>query len=150
VTTPVTVIDHSGEFVSDLDEGAFKIYDNSVPQQIQRFEIASEPIAHQVLVEANDGVKSLVYQARELAPIVSDLLAGPDGRVALIGFSDKVCLLQDFSNNPDRHKSTLEHLIASGAKARLNDALMQATAESVTSYTSTRAALTPPEPIRSN
>jgi VWFA-related protein len=126
VTTPVTVIDHSGEYVSDLDRSAFRIYDNGIPQQIQRFEIASEPIALVIVVEADDSVKPLLYQARALAPIFSDLLAGPDGRVAVIGFSDKVTVLQDFSSKPDQLKSTLGNLIASGPKARLNDALMQA------------------------
>lgn len=126
VTTPVTVIDRSGEFVSDLDRSAFRIYDNGIPQQIQRFEIASEPIALVIVVEADDSVKPLLYQARELAPIFSDLLAGPDGRVAVIGFSDKLTVLQDFSNSADQLKSTLGRLATSGAKARLNDALMQA------------------------
>jgi len=126
VTTPVTVIDHNGEFVSDLDENDFKIYDNGVEQQIQRFEIASEPIALVIVVQADDSVKPLLSQARGLAPIFSDLLAGPDGRVAVIGFSDKVTLLQDFSSQPDQLKSTLAQLAASGVKNRLNDALMQA------------------------
>ncbi|HEV2425033.1 MAG TPA: VWA domain-containing protein [Terriglobia bacterium] len=126
VTTPVTVIDHNGEFVSDLDESAFKVYDNGVPQQIQRFEISSEPIALVVVVQADDSVRPLLYQARGLAPIFSDLLVGPDGRVAVIGFSDKVTLLQDFSSKPDELKSTLAEVAASGVKTRLNDALMQA------------------------
>jgi len=126
VTTPVTVINHRGEFVSDLDQSAFKIYDNGVPQKIQRFEIASEPVALVILVETDDSVKSLLHQARDLAPIFTDLLAGPDGRVAVIGFCDKLTLLQDFSGNPDQLRSTLGHLLASGPKARLNDALMQA------------------------
>jgi VWFA-related protein len=126
VTTPVTVIDHSGEFVSDLDEGDFKIYDNGVRQQIQRFEIASEPIALVILVQADESVKNLLYQARGLAPIFSDLLAGPDGRIAVIGFSDKVTLMRNFSDKPDQLKSTFAQIAASGVKARLNDALMQA------------------------
>lgn len=126
VTTPVTVIDHNGEFVSDLDENDFKVYDNGVQQQIQRFDIASEPIALVIVVQADDSVEPLLYQARELAPIFSDLLAGPDGRIGVIGFSDKVTLLQGFSSKPDQLESTLAGLAASGGKARLNDALMQA------------------------
>jgi VWFA-related protein len=126
VTTPVTVIDHSGEFVSDLDEAAFRIYDNGVHQQIQRFEIAEEPLALVILVETGDSVKPLLYQVRALAPLFSDLLAGPDGRIAVIGFGDQVSVLQDFSSNPGQLKSTLGQIVASGRKARLNDALIQA------------------------
>jgi len=126
VTTPVTVIDRNGEFVSDLDESDFKIYDNGVQQHIQRFEISSEPIALVIVVQADDSVKPLLYQARGLAPIFSDLFAGPEGHVAVIAFSDKVTPLQDFASKPDQLKSTLAQLAASGVKARLNDAVMQA------------------------
>src|SRR5215472_11924616 len=41
VTAPVTVIDKSGEFVSDLDEKDFKLVDNGATQHIERFEISS-------------------------------------------------------------------------------------------------------------
>ncbi len=125
VTTPVTVIDHSGEFVYDLDQSDFKVYDNGVQQQIERFEVASEPVALVVVVETDDSVQPLLYQVRELAPIFSDILAAPDGRVAVVGFSGAVKVLQDFSSNPDQLKTTLGHLTSSGPKERLNDALIQ-------------------------
>lgn len=126
MTTPVTVVDRSGEFVSDLDQDALKIYDNGVQQQIQRFEIASDPLALVIVVQTDDSVKSLLYQVRDLAPIFSDLVVGPDGRIAVIGFSDKVTVLQDFSSDPGQLKSTLGRLVASGRRTRLNDALVQA------------------------
>src|SRR5215472_1732194 len=37
VTTPVTVVDKSGEFVSDLDEKDFKLLDNGATQRIEQF-----------------------------------------------------------------------------------------------------------------
>jgi len=126
VTTPVTVINHNGDFVSDLDEKDFKIFDNGVQQPIQRFEIASEPIAMVILVQTDNTMASLLYQVRGLGPVFSDLLAGPDGHIAVIGFSDKVTLLQGFSNNRDQLKATLGQIDAFGLKAHLNDALMQA------------------------
>jgi len=126
VTTPVTVINHNGDFVSDLDEKDFKIFDNGVQQPIQRFEIASEPIAMVILVQTDNAMASLLYQIRGLGPVFSDLLAGPDGHIAVIGFSDRVTLLQDFSNNRDQLKATLGQIDAFGLKAHLNDALMQA------------------------
>jgi VWFA-related protein len=126
VTTPVTVINRNGDFVSDLDEKEFKVFDNGVPQPIQRFEIASEPIAMVILVQTDNTMASLLYQVRGIGPVFSDLLAGPDGHIAVIGFADKVSLLQDFSNNRDQLKATLGQLDAFGLKAHLNDALMQA------------------------
>ncbi len=126
VTTPVTVIGRDGQFISDLDEKQFKIFDNGVQQQIQRFDIASEPIAMVILVQTDDTMASLLYQVRGLGPVFSDLLAGPDGQIAVIGFADKPALLQGFSNNRDQLKATLGQIDAFGLKAHLNDALMQA------------------------
>lgn len=126
VTTPVTVINRGGDFVSDLDEKDFKIFDNGVQQPIERFDIASEPIAMVILVQTDNSMASLLYQIRGLAPVFSDLLAGPDGHIAVIGFADKPALLQDFSNNRDQLKATLGQIDAFGLKAHLNDALMQA------------------------
>jgi VWFA-related protein len=126
VTTPVTVIDHSGEYVSDLDEKDFKVYDNGVQQPLQRFEVASEPVALVILVQTDNSMASLLYQLRGLGPMFSDLLVGPDGHTAVMGVSDKVTLLQGFSNDRDQLKGTLGRLEGFGMKARLNDALMQA------------------------
>jgi len=125
VTTPVTVINHNGDFVSDLDEKDFKIFDNGVQQRIQRFEIASEPISMVIVVQTDNSVSSLLYQIRGVGPVFSDLLAGPDGHIAVIGFADKVTLLQDFSSDREQLKGTLGRVDAFGLKAHLNDALMQ-------------------------
>src|SRR5438105_15690500 len=45
VTTPVTVVDFSGEFVYDLDEKDFQVLDNGVPQKIDRFDTETETVA---------------------------------------------------------------------------------------------------------
>jgi VWFA-related protein len=125
VTTPVTVIGRDGDFISDLDQKDFKIYDNGVQQQVQRFDVASEPVALVILVQTDNSVNSLLYQVRGLGPVFSDLLAAPDGRVAVIGFADRVTLLQGFSTDRDQLKSTLGRIDGLGLKAHLNDAMMQ-------------------------
>jgi VWFA-related protein len=125
VSTPVTVIDKSGEFVSDLDEKDFKLLDNNTAQRIERFEISSDPIAVVIVVQTTDSVGSLLGQVRPLGPVFSDLLLAPNGEAAVISFSDQVKLLQNFSSDRDRLKITLQRLDSFGSKPRLNDALMQ-------------------------
>jgi VWFA-related protein len=129
VTMPVTVIDSSGNFVSDLDEKDFKILDNGVRQRLERFEVAAEPIALVILVQTNDSVDSLLGQVRHLGPVFSDLVLGPHGQAAVMFFSDKVQLLEDFSSDGDRLDATLKQVRGFGHNARLNDALMQALAK---------------------
>ena len=125
VTTPVTVIDKSGEFVSDLDEKDFKLLDNGATQHIERFEVSSEPVALVIVVQTTDSVGSLLGQVRPLGPVFSDLLLAPDGEAAVLSFSDKIQQLLAFTGDRDRLKVTLEHLTSLGSKPRLNDAMMQ-------------------------
>jgi VWFA-related protein len=128
VTTPVTVINHSGDFVSDLDPKIFRVFDNGVAQRIERFEIGSDVVALVILVQTNDSVGSLLGQVRPLGPMFSDLLLGPSGQAAVMTFSDRVQLRQKFGADPDGLTKALETLQSSGAKARMNDAIMQALA----------------------
>jgi VWFA-related protein len=125
VATPVTVIDKSGEFVSDLEEKDFKLLDNGATQHIERFEISSDPIAAVIVVQTTDSVGSLLRQVRPLGPVFSDLLLAPDGEAAVISFSDQIKQLLIFSDDRDRLKLTLQRLESYGSKPRLNDAMMQ-------------------------
>jgi VWFA-related protein len=128
VTTPVTVIDHSGEFISDLDQKYFRVFDNGVAQQIERFDIGSDVVALVILVQTNDPVASLLGQVRPLGPMFSELLLGPSGQAAVMTFSDRVQVMQKFGKDTDALNRALESLQSHGGKARMNDAIMQALA----------------------
>jgi VWFA-related protein len=126
VTAPVTVIDSSGQFVYDLEEGDFQVFDNGVPQQLERFEVEQRAIAAVIVVETNSTVGPLLEQVRPLASMFSTLMLGTQGRAAVITYSDRVQVAQEFSSDSDRLDSTLRGLTARGDGARLNDALARA------------------------
>jgi VWFA-related protein len=125
VTAPVTVIDKSGEFVSDLDQKDFTLLDNNATQHIERFEVSSDPIAVVIVVQTTDSVGSLLGQVRSLGPVFSDLLLAPDGEAAVISYSDQIRQLLSFTDDRDHLKVTLQRLQSWGSKPRLNDAMMQ-------------------------
>src|ERR1019366_6717274 len=50
VTTPVTVFDSAGQFVYDVDQNEFKIYDNGALQQIKLFGTEIHPVALVIVV----------------------------------------------------------------------------------------------------
>ncbi len=128
VTAPVTATDPSGNFVYDLQEGDFKVFDNGVQQQIQRFGAETQPIAAVVVVETNDKIEPLLDQIHPLAPLFSDLMLGPKGQAAVITYSDRVDVAQDFSSSDDRLDTTLRALKSTGRSSRLNDAMARAIA----------------------
>jgi VWFA-related protein len=123
VTTPVTAVDSSGEYVFDLNEEDFRVLDNGVPQRLERFEPAVRPLAAVILVQTNHAVAPLLDQVRPLGPMFSGLLLGPQGQAAVLAYDDRVRVMQDFSSDGDQLKVTLQDLTPRGDLARLNDAL---------------------------
>ncbi len=128
VTTPVTAIESSGDFVYDLEENDFALLDNGVPQRIERFEVPTGPLAAVIVIQTNDAVAPLLEHVRPLGSVFSSLLLGEKGQAAVIFFDDRVRMAQDFSNASDRLRSTLRSVGPHGDKARLNDALERAIA----------------------
>lgn len=126
VTTPVTVFDSSGQLVYDLEAKEVRLFDNGVPQRIERFEAATDPVAAVIVIETSDAVQPLLAQVRPLGSLFSALLLGPQGHAAVIFYSDRVRVAQDFSSDSDRLESTLKGVKASGGQDRLNDALARA------------------------
>ncbi len=126
VTTPVTALEASGEFVYDLDESDFQVLDNGLPQKIARFEISSDPIAAVIVIQTNDTVAPLLDQVRPLGSVFSMLLLGEKGQAAVIVFDDRVRVAQQFSDSSEQLGKTLRAISARGDQARLNDALQRA------------------------
>ncbi|MHB8652682.1 MAG: VWA domain-containing protein [Terriglobia bacterium] len=126
VTTPVAVIDSSGQFVYNLDEKDFQILDNGVPQKIQSFETEMRPLALVIVIQTNSTVIPLLDQVHPLASMFSSLLVGAQGEAAVIFYNDRVIVGQDFSNDSDRLATTFRDFTARGDGARLNDALSRA------------------------
>jgi len=126
VTTPVTVIDESGEFIYDLREQDFEILDNGLPQRIERFENLARPVAAVIVVETSERVRPVLAQVGPLGTVFSMLMLGPVGQAAVISYDDRIRQEQDFSDNDELLDTSLEGLKVQGEKARLNDALMRA------------------------
>ena len=128
VETPVTVTDSKGESVYDLSEADFRIFDDGVPQRIESFIQESRPLAVVILIQTSDSVSPLLPQLEPVAPLLSNLLLGPEGHAAVVTYDDRVRVAQDFSDSAGVLAETLKKLRSEGDNARLNDALAQAIA----------------------
>lgn len=126
VNAPVTVLDSSGNFVFDLDEKDFKIFDNGVPQRLERFGMEQQALALVIVVETNEAMGPFLEQVRPLAPLFSDLMLGAQGKAAVVTYGERVKLAQDFTSDSAQLDATLIQLKARGTSTRLNDALARA------------------------
>jgi VWFA-related protein len=126
VTAPVTVIDKlTGEFVYNLDEKDFQIYDNGKLQEISGFSRESHEISVVILIQTSDSVTPLLGDLKNLGLMFSELMLGAKGQAAVITFGSDVKVAQGFSSSGATLDDTLSRLLPDGNKARMNDALMQ-------------------------
>ncbi len=126
VTAPVIVQDSSGQYVYDLQEKDFKVFDEGTPQTITRVEAAMDPVSVVIVVQASDSTAPLLDQIRPLGSVFSGLMLGDKGEAAVIFYSDRVQLAQDFSNDPEKLKKTFGEVASTGKGQHLNDALARA------------------------
>ena len=126
VTTPVSVFDSEGEIVYDLDRSDLEILDNGILQEIDRFEPSDRELSLVVVIQTSRIIEPLLPRIQNLGSVLSSLILGPEGEVAVIFFSDRVLVPLDFTRDVDALSRVLKGTKARGRKSRLNDALMRA------------------------
>jgi VWFA-related protein len=123
VDTPVTVRDNKGHMIHDLDAKDFTVTDNGVPQKITHFDLGGDPLCLLILVETSSRVQAMLPQLRKSGILLTETVMGPDGEAAIVGFSDSVNKLLDFTTDHDKVESTVNNLNPGTSGAKLFDAM---------------------------
>lgn len=109
VVAPVTVTDPKGHYVNGLTAADLTFFDNSVPQKVQ-LEVESDRIALAVLVQATTSARTVLDDLSTAGSLFSDLVAAESGETALLTFSDKVEVAQDFTLDSTPLRAQLRRL----------------------------------------
>jgi len=123
VTTPVTVLDHSGELVSNLGIDDFAISDNGLRQKILHFDLGNGPLSLVILVENSSRVTALLPHIRTAGIVFSENLVGSEDEVAVLSFSDSVEKLTDFTADRGIVEHAINELKEGSQNCKLYDAL---------------------------
>ena len=129
VVLPVTVRDRQGRNVSDLDESAFKIYEDRVPQSIRLFRHEDVPVVAGLLVDHSGSMQ----------PKIAEVIAGarafvrssnPEDRMFVVNFNERVSLpnATGFTADADQLERAIWRDYAVGETA-LYDAIVKALAK---------------------
>src|SRR5262249_28753919 len=102
VNTPVTERNERGEMVNNLEESDFRVTDNGVPQKITHFNLGGDPISLVVVVETSARTGPILPQIRKSGILISQIVVGPTGEGAVVGYDDQVNTLLDFTTSSDR------------------------------------------------
>ncbi len=122
VVSPVTVADERGHFVDDLTERDLVLYDNNVPQSVH-LDYAIHPISLVVAIEANNASIAVLEKLGRSGSLFTDLLAGDRGETALVTFTSRVSIAQDFTADSAELNHTMRSLRAQGDGAAVLDAI---------------------------
>ncbi len=92
----VGVVDQRGTPITNLSRESFAVYENGVRQKVVRFEPTAAPFSVVMLLDMSGSTLGFRETIRQSAYRFIDAL-GPDDRVAVVEFYDKVNLLNDFT-----------------------------------------------------
>jgi VWFA-related protein len=125
VVAPTTVTDSKGHYVDGLTAADLILYDNSVPQAIQ-MDWMTYPIDLVVAVQASENSCAVIDKLGGSGVLFTESLAADAGETAVISFSDRVQLHQNFTASPGDVSHALRMLRQEGSGACMLDALTQA------------------------
>src|SRR6266849_8228851 len=125
VVSPTTVTDSKGRFVDGLTPEDLILYDNNVPQAIQ-MDWMTYPIDLVVAVQTSSNSGAVIDKLGGSGILFTQLLAADAGETAVISFSDRVKVHQEFTGNPDSVIHSLRMLRKEGSNAQILEAMRKA------------------------
>ena len=119
VSLSVTVTDAAGRYVTDLAPEQLNIFEDGAKQDIAYFNRTSVPIALALLLDTSASMEDKMTTAKEAAVGFVRRLRPPDlGQ--LIGFADRVEVLQPFTSDQAALERAIRRTVANGSTPLYN------------------------------
>ena len=108
VTLHVTVTNTKDAYLTDLDEGEFRVLENGRPQQLKFFQRSGLPLAVTLLLNASSSVRHVLPELQQAAV---RFIRGLDAQdiASVVTFTDRIRVVQDFTSD----RAALERAVAS-------------------------------------
>lgn len=116
VTLNVVVTDPRRRFVSDLEPRDFQVLEDGRPQEIAFFSGSSVPLDLVIVIDTSSSMSVMRPAVRQAATGFLRVLR-PEDRAAVIGFSERVSVLQDMTHDVALVATAIAQTGASGSTA---------------------------------
>jgi VWFA-related protein len=126
VNAPVAVHDAKGELVLDLQQKDFHVIDNNIEQNIESFDLGSEPLSAVLVFETSSRIAPMLPAVQKSAILFTQTVIGPSGDAAVLSYDDGVQNLLPFTEDHDQIEKTITSLKLGNSGVRLYDALSTA------------------------
>jgi Ca-activated chloride channel family protein len=138
VNLNVRVIDRTNRPINTLTQNDFKIYEDNVLQPIEFFSRSEVPTNYALVIDNSGSLRFQLEKVIEASKIIVGTNRADD-ETSVVRFvnSDKIEVVQDFTNNKTDINEALENLYVEGGKTAIIDAIYLG-AEKVDSYQKSR------------
>ena len=127
VKVPVSVLDANGQVLSNLSKDQFILLDENEPRPIENFLLDKTAIHVLLLLDVSSSLREELEEIQEAALQFARSFSRED-RIAIASFSDKLELLQDWTNDIKKLRKSLKGL-ERGYRTALYDALISTVRE---------------------
>jgi len=137
VTVPVTVMDHNGKYVPNLQRRDFHVFENGVEQRIAYFAAVDQPFTVVLLIDTSGSTHFKMEEIQNAALSFVNQLKNED-RVMIMSFDDQIRTLCE----PTSDRDTLIQAIRrtrTGGGTRLYDAVETVVQQKLKSITGRKA-----------
>lgn len=125
ITTPVTVTDRHGNFILDVPQRDFHVFDNGVEQQIDRWSLDDRPLALALVIETSSRIDMMAREIRSTGIVFTQMVMGENGAAAVISAGDKAEVKQPFTNDRGAAEKAVEGIRFEDDGLRLYDAMWE-------------------------
>ena len=121
VVVHTSVYDKSGHFVAGLKKENFKLFEDGVAQNVSFFSQEDVPVSMGITMDTSGSMRNKIELVNRSA-LAFIKASNPEDEVFLVGFSDEIELLEDYTSDIDLITDALDNIIVSGGTA-LYDAI---------------------------
>jgi len=123
VLVPVTVIDHRGATITGLDQTAFTVWDDKVPQRIVSLSAQDEPCSVGIVLDTSGSMRATLRQAADAVQAFLGA-SNPKDEYFLLTVSDKPVAISGFTQDAARLEEYLRATRAEGYTALIDTVYM--------------------------
>jgi len=121
VVLHASVVDRKGKLVTNLDRGAFKVFENGQPQQVKIFRREDVPVSLGIIID-DSGSMSNKRSRVEAAALAMVRESNPQDEVFIVNFNDDAFLDVPFTSDPRKLEQGLARIDSRGGTA-MRDAI---------------------------
>jgi VWFA-related protein len=126
VIVPVTVTNPSGEFVLDLSQQEFHVFENGVEQNIDHWDIGGDPLAIVLALETSFRLQVMAPVIHSMGSIFTETAMALDGEGAVVTYDSTVDVRQNFTEDHDAVEKAIARAAFEGAGTNLYDGMAAA------------------------